>query len=235
MRSAAAQEDQSSKTLNINDLISSGAIHKSPDSGFLGGEREESLFVVDICNSTKYGNEYGEQALFGMLMEVAKSITRNADMDLIQYMQHTGDGFFATFKQTEEALEVAARLILDIEQYQPVDPNIPNPGVRVAIHRGKVVTNINGDRMGMACHLTFRLEGAKIEDRVKKPEDACDLPEKNRILITNQARESLGEELADVFCQLGEFNFKGFDDPVHVNLVVEDLESLAKKIDALGN
>ena len=224
----AAPEDMSSKTLNINDLIATGAF--AAKEGFLGGEREEALFVVDICQSTNFGNQYGEKALFSVLMEIAKSITRNADMDLIQYMQHTGDGFFVTFKETAEAIEVAARLIKDMENFAP-EGNAPNPGVRVAVHHGKVVTNVNGDRMGIACHLTFRLEGAKEEDRVKPPENPVELPKRNRILITNQAVESLKGKLAGSFTHVGEFSFKGFDEPVNVNLVTRDLDTILQELD----
>jgi class 3 adenylate cyclase len=163
-------------------------------------------------------------------MEIAKSITRNADMDLIQYMQHTGDGFFVTFKDTVEAIEVAARLIKDLERFQP-EGGAPNPGVRIAIHHGKVVTNVNGDRMGIACHLTFRLEGAKEEDRVTAPAAVVELPKRNRILITNQALESLKGKLAGNFTHVGEFSFKGFDDPVQVNLVTGDLDAILRSLE----
>jgi pSer/pThr/pTyr-binding forkhead associated (FHA) protein len=223
----ATAEDQSSKTLNINDLIASGAF--AAKDGFLGSERTEALFVVDICNSTNLINQYGEKAYFSVLMEIAKSITRNADMELIQYMQHTGDGFFVTFKETAEAIEVAARLIKDIKAFTP-EGEVPNPGIRVAIHHGKVVTNINGDRMGIACHLTFRLEGAKEEDLVKPAPEPVTLPKQNRILITDQAVEALKGRLASHFTPVGEFNFKGFDDPVSVNLVTGDLDQILSEL-----
>jgi pSer/pThr/pTyr-binding forkhead associated (FHA) protein len=224
---SASTEDQSSKTMNINDLIASGAF--AAKDGFLGSERTEALFVVDICGSTVFGNQYGEKALFSVLMEIAKSITRNADMELIQYMQHTGDGFFVTFKDTAEAIEVAARLIQDMLKFVP-ESNAPNPGVRVAIHHGKVVTNINGDRMGIACHLTFRLEGAKEEDLVKPAAVPVELPKQNRILITNQAVESLKGRLSAHFTHVGEFTFKGFEEPVEVNLVTGGLDQILAEL-----
>jgi len=222
-------EDKAMQTLSINNLISSGLL-PSATGGFFDHERDESLFVVDICNSTSYGNFYGEKALFGVLMEIAKSITRYNELDCILYLQHTGDGFFATFDQTQHALGIACGLLADMKNYKSSHPEVAYPGIRIAIHRGNVVPNISGDRMGIACHLTFRIEGAKIEDRVGSAEGVCELPERDRILITNEAINSLDVEISDLIHHVGEFKFKGFDDPIRLNLVTGEPGAVLEKI-----
>jgi pSer/pThr/pTyr-binding forkhead associated (FHA) protein len=222
----AAVEDMSSKTLNINDLIATKALGGSKD--FLGTEREEALFVVDICRSTFFGGEYGEKALFSVLIELAKSITRNADMDVLQSMAHTGDGFMVTFKETGEAVAVAAKLLQDLERFTP-DGGAPNPGVRITIHYDKVVATVNGARMGIATKLITELDKAGKDNLVKAPPQPLEIPERDRIIITGQAVATLKGRLADSIRPVGLFKIKDFE-PIEIHLVTGDLNTVISSL-----
>ena len=222
-------EEQEANTQALKNVVRSGSII-IPSSSFFEKPAEESLFVVDICNSTGLANQYGEKALLKIVYVLAEIITRLAEKNQVQFLKCTGDGFFATFKQTKEGLRVACGLLHQMERLFQKAPELINPGLRIALHRGPVVTDKNGDRLGVACNLIFRLEKATLDSQVSAPEQPCELPEKDRILLTEDAVKSLGGELSECFTYLGEFRFKGFADPIRVNLLNSDPENLLNKL-----
>lgn len=216
------EDAESNKMLALSNLVSNGSIMIPSNYLFQKQKKEESLFVADICDSTALAIRYGEDTLLKVLNILAMIITQEAEANEVQFLKCTGDGFFATFKETRQVLRVASELLRKVGYLQCKMPHISPPGLRIAIHRGQVSIDRDGNRLGLACHLVFRLEGTRSEFLVNPPEAPCKLPERDRILLTDEAISSLDEKLRDRFKYAGEFNFKGFPQPVKVNIFTGD-------------
>jgi len=223
-------EDEESSKLALGNLLSAGSI-VIPGSGFFQKQKiEESLVVVDICKSTVIANRYGENALLRIVYTLAEILTRHAEANEVQFLKCTGDGFFATFRETKQALCVVCSILQDIQHIASKKPETPRFSLRTAIHRGLVSSDKTGDRLGLACHLVFRLQGTKPENLISAPETACELPKENPIFLTDEAIHSLDKNLSNCFAYVGDFRFKGFDKPVRVNIVAEDTKILLEGI-----
>ena len=222
--------DNESRVIALKNLLSPESILIPPSGFFQKQKREESLLVLDICNSSGLAHLYGENALLKVVYLLGKILTRHAEANEVQFLKCTGDGFFATFEQTKQALRVACCLLQDIESTVRKKPEMPSFGLRIAVHRGPVSTDKSGDRLGLACHLVFRLQEAKLENRVSAPEAVSDLPEEDRVLLTNEAIRSLDKSLSNCFAYIGDFMFKGFNNSVRVNILDASIDILLKRM-----
>lgn len=218
-------------TLAMDNLMTTGSIIASTTSAFLHQrEVEETLFVVDICNSTVFANRHGESMLLKIVHALAMIINQYVERDEALFLKCTGDGFFASFSNTGKALEAACILLSRMDRLVSGRMGLKNPGFRIALHRGPVSVDRQGDRLGIACHLVFRLEGAKPDSLVHEPATPCQLPEVNRILLTDEALASLEGSLSDCFACVGDFLFKGFDHPFRVNLLRMEPDRFLKRL-----
>jgi len=217
---AAESENQE---IALENMISRGSILIPASIFFQVKKSQESLFVVDICQSSRLAGQYGENALLKAIYVLGKILNRHCQINEVQFLKCTGDGFFATFRETKKALLTACHILQDVKM--TVGKKEIHPfQIRIGIHHGPVSTDETGDRLGVACHLAFRLQEAKIEDRVYTPEGADKLPEEDRILLTDEALHSLNEDISRCFSYVGDFKFKGFDHPTRVNLLAQDIK-----------
>ena len=221
---------EENKMLALKNLLCPESILIPPSGFFQKQKTEESLLVVDISNSSALADLKGENTLLKVVYALGKILTKHAETNDVQFLKCTGDGFFATFRQTEQALRVACCLLQDIEDAMQKRPEIPSFGLRIAVHRGPVSSDATGDRLGVACHLVFRLQGTKLEDCVSTPEKTRKLPKENRILLTDEAVNSLNRSLSCCFAYVGDFKFKGFKHPVRTNILVEDMKIILEKM-----
>ena len=223
-------EDEESKILALKNLLTSGSII-IPSSDILQKQKvEESLLVVDICESTALANQYGENALLKAVYVLGEVLTRHSETNETQFLKCMGDGFFATFQETRQALCVACSLLQDIERITTKKPELPPFSSRLVIHRGLVSTDQTGGRLGLACHLVFRMEQANLESAFREDELRRDLCKRNPLFLTDEAILSLEKDLHNCFGCLGEFTFEGFDSPVRVNVLVEDRKIFLERI-----
>jgi len=220
-----------SRTQALRNMISKGSII-IPNSSLFGEENEEILFVVDICDSTRIANQHGEKELFKIIYTISEIINIRISRENILFLKCTGDGFFATFSETKQSIYVGCMLLTELKNISSKSGKLINPGLRISIHKGKVSRGQNGDRFGLACHLAFRLENAKKEDRVEEDNCKYKLKNKNRILITEEALISLGSELKECFNYIGRFNFKGFNEPINVYMLITDENKVLERIKA---
>ena len=133
-----ANDAESNKVLALRNLVSNGSIMIPSNDLFQKQKKEESLFVADICDSTALATRYGEDTLLKVLNVLAMIITQEAEANEVQFLKCTGDGFFATFKETRQVLRVASELLRKVGYLQCKMPHIYPPVFRIAIHRGQV-------------------------------------------------------------------------------------------------
>jgi len=221
-------DDERKKTALAN-LITPDSILVPSSMALQEQKTEESLFVIDICESSHIATHHGENALLKIVYILCEILTKHSEANEVQFLKCTGDGFFVTFRETKNALRTACKLLEDLKLAVEKEKTFPF-SVRMAIHQGNVSVDKTGDRLGVACHLVFRLQEAKVEDRISAPEGVEMLPEENRILLTDEAIYSLGEHMAECFSYIGDFMFKGFDYPVRANLLIEDIKTLLEKL-----
>ena len=217
------------KRAALENLISTDSILIPSSIVFQEQKKEESLFVIDICRSSLLATHYGENTLLKAVYVLCELLTKHSESNEVQFLKCTGDGFFVTFRETKDALRTACGLLQDLEltvRKKEIHPF----SIRTAIHQGLVSANKTGDRLGVACHLVFRLQETKIEQRVYALEEGGELSTENRILLTDEAVYSLDESLSPCFSYVGDFKFKGFDYPVKVNLLTEDTKILLEKL-----
>jgi len=201
-----------------------------PSSKILQEQKtEESLLVIDICESSHIATHHGENVLLKVVYLLGEILTKHSEANEVQFLKCTGDGFFVTFQETKNALRAACKLQQDLQTLIQKE-KIFTFSIRMAVHQGNVTVDKTGDRLGVACHLVFRLQEAKIESRISAPEGVEMLPEEDRILLTDEAIYSLGEHMAECFSYIGDFMFKGFDYPVRANLLIEDTKTLLEKL-----
>lgn len=177
----------------------------------------EALLVMDLCDSTALAHRHGEAAVCRCVTLFTEALEGSLAGRGILFLKCTGDGFFAAFADTEPALE-AARFLLGWLGRHGGEAGVPGLAIRIGIHYGEVQTEDDGDRVGLAANLVFRLQGAKAEECVQAAPGAPELPRLNRILLTDAALTRLPEKERSGARALGRFRFKGFEAPVAVSL-----------------
>lgn len=223
---------ENSRTMAVENIISNKSILVSDENSFECEGIEEFLFVVDVCGSTAYANDYGEKALLNFIVILYKTITHLESKCNVRFMKSTGDGFFGTFNNAENALYLACSLLRDKKK---IDLLEAHPGIRIALHQGPVSISDNGERLGLACHLVFRLECAKMSDLIDSPFGSDELPLKDRILISGPFYETLGTNFKKFFINAGNFIFKGFNDPIAVYLLQAEANTVLDELNQIMN
>lgn len=179
--------------------------------------KNEALLVIDICKSTEFINTYGDTNFYNFLLTIAKIFEHKSQQYNIQFLKCTGDGFFVTYKEARQAIDISLYLLKKLTYLFKDYKGFVYPGVRIGLHFGNVIENSDGDRVGRDAHLTFRLEGATQKELTNPSDDLPGLKDKDRILITDILYNMItDEELKQKFKYCGDYLFKGFDDGVGV-------------------
>lgn len=188
---------------------------------------EETLFLVDICKSTEIAHQYGEPALLQIIYALQLAVFYLAK-DQAEFLKFTkeGDGFFARFNDTKTALRSAMGIFYMMDKTLADHPKLPKPGLKVSIHRGQVYVDKDGDPKGLDCTLIFRLDKINKTTLVQAPANAPELPETNRIILTEPALKSLPPVLADACLELGLYQIKDFANPIKIFLFQPKAETL---------
>ena len=141
----------------INTLRqSSGSVREIP----------EAVMVVDICESSKMTDLYGDGSTY---------LIKNALEDIMfpifkdnksAFRKSTGDGFLVSFPNSKHALDAAIQILKDISAYNSRVENGPEIHLRFGIHFGEVRVRPDGDRHGTNINIPFRVEGLKGDDLV---------------------------------------------------------------------
>ncbi len=181
-------------------------------------KKEEALLVLDICNSTEFIRKYGDDAFYNLISKIGKILEYKGKQNQIEFFKSTGDGYFATFKKINEALNVAfyfLEKLKEIKEKTKSDSRVTYPGVRIALNYGPVKIDEKGDRVGKAVHLVFRLEGVTKKQLVNPSKNLPRFLEKDRILITEDFYNKISDEkVKRAFQYCGNYKVKGFSEPV---------------------
>ena len=177
----------------------------------------EALLVLDLCDSTSLSLEHGESAVCRCVTILEEVLEAGPAGPGLLFLKCTGDGFFATFPDASSALAAACSVLDWIESHAD-RLALPDVAVRVGLHWGPVRTDPDGDRVGLAANMVFRLQAARREDRVQSAPGAPALPARNRILLTGDAAARLAPAERAGALPMGRFLFKGFSTPIEVCL-----------------
>ena len=177
------------------------------------GERlSEAILVVDMARSTDIADTYGDGFAFELSRALSELIIPLAEEEGLQFAKSTGDGYLMTFADSRRAIRVALRA-LDLCRARNEQTEAKRAiNLRFALNVGETRVDTTGDRLGAAVNMAFRIEGVKQDGMTPAPGGMApdELPEINRILVT----ESVSKELAgvpEVALRLaGFFELKGF-------------------------
>ncbi|VAX19011.1 hypothetical protein MNBD_NITROSPINAE04-600 [hydrothermal vent metagenome] len=196
------------------DKAPSGAgpiVSRAPDVK-TGDVLTEAIMVVDIVSSTDIASKYGDNLAFQLSADLSEIIKPISEKEGVQFYKSTGDGFLMTFVNVEDAVKVASQtLARTIERNKNTDKK-RQLDLRFAINVGETRVDVNGDRLGAAINMAFRVEGVKTDQAIPAPGGIKpgDIPQENRICITEQALQEISES-SDVNSRLlGFFELKGF-------------------------
>jgi|GEM_PF-3394684 len=172
-----------------------------------GEKIDAALLVVDLEGSTQLVNKNGTHFFTEIVNSFHSLFQNHESRKELRFLKCTGDGFFAIYRQANEALQAARAVIAEAKRN--------DVQVRVAMNFGKITIASDGDFLGREVHKLFRIEGLKNSDRVS--DTPVSFPTHGRILVTR----SFAEKAAGKFLDIGLFRLKGFEEPCEVLLFCE--------------
>jgi serine/threonine protein kinase len=140
--------------------------------------QEVALFVLDMVQSTQFVLDFGDTYFSTFIGNIHRTARKHAAASDMIFIKSTGDGLLAAFKTMSAALSLASTF-LETHAYQDID-------IRMALHWGAVRIGPGGDVLGKEVNRVSRLEGVKVEDRIKPTGKEAPLPLVNRLLISRQ-------------------------------------------------
>jgi pSer/pThr/pTyr-binding forkhead associated (FHA) protein len=169
----------------------------------------ESLLVADIIDST--GLLARSEVNFARaILALGQLIQRGLQDEEVPFLQCTGDGFFACFRDAEVALNVAARLGPGLARH--VEPGIH---VAVALHWGPTRNTGNGGKAGKDVYAVFSLE--KVRHLSPELEAASKAPGSESFIVMTEAFcNQLGPARRAGAHVVGAYWLRGLDDAVPV-------------------
>ncbi|MBF0344986.1 MAG: Stp1/IreP family PP2C-type Ser/Thr phosphatase [Nitrospirae bacterium] len=167
-------------------------------------ERTEALLVVDIVGSTRLV-KLGETQLVKVVSALGQMLDKALQNEKQPFLKCTGDGFFATFGTSEEALKTATRLSGGLARHIKFPVQIS-----VALHWGSVRLTQEGERTGRNAHAVFSLED--LRHREKNINALLTAQNKREIILMTGAFWDLLElSTRAKAIAVGKYNLKGLD------------------------
>jgi class 3 adenylate cyclase len=156
-----------------------------------------SVMFTDFCDSTALTQQLGDEGFMRLLREhdeiVRNALTTHGGREV----KHTGDGIMSSFTSVAAAVEAGVAI-----QRALLERNVSDDtpiGVRIGISVGEPVTDSN-DLFGATVQLSARL---------------CGVASRGGVAVSNAVRElCLGKTFE--FDSMGDFDLKGFPEPVPV-------------------
>jgi len=176
-----------------------------------GSTVTEAILVLDLCNSTDITNRYGDTFSLNLMQTLTNLIAPIARKEQCRFSKGTGDGFLMTFPLAENAVRFARETFVAVNQHNQQADDKNQINIRFSIHQGEAKVDAQGDRLGLAVSMTFRVEGVKPEGIIPiengmSPEE---FPMDNRIVITETVMKEL-KDMAGINARLvGLFELKG--------------------------
>jgi class 3 adenylate cyclase len=160
-----------------------------------------SILFTDIVGSTEMTSRFGDDAAMAML-GVHDHIVRTAvGGNKGREVKHTGDGIMAAFHSAACAVRSACQIVGGLRTHNEGSPEYPVV-VRIGISAGEPVEQ-HEDLFGSSVQLAARL---------------CAQAEPGQILVSNVVADlCMGKNLK--FCDAGECELKGFQQPIPTRAV----------------
>ncbi len=131
-----------------------------------GREIPEAVMVVDICESSKMMDMYGDGATYHMKNALEGIMFPIFKEKKSSFAKSTGDGFLVCFSNSKYALDAAIQVLDRMSAYNSTVENGPQVHLRFAIHFGEVRVMPDEDRHGTNINIPFRVEGLKVDGLV---------------------------------------------------------------------
>jgi len=138
-------------------------------------------------------------------------VTPIAQREKYQFIKGTGDGFLITFPKASNSVHFAIDVLKTISKYNAKAEKEKKVDLRFAINLGETKINENGDRLGVATNMAFRVEGVKPEDLIfiEKGLKKEEMPRKNWIFVTENVEKEV-KNMEEIRIRIvGLFELKG--------------------------
>ncbi|MBC8199988.1 MAG: tetratricopeptide repeat protein [Desulfobacteraceae bacterium] len=177
----------------FKDVAQHLEILKSPDGG---REIPAAIMVLDICESSRMMDLYGDKATYRLknaLEGIAFPIFKDCKSD---FSKSTGDGFLVTFPNSKNAVDASIRILKNVMRYNSKIADGPEIHLRFGIHFGALRVRPDGDRHGTNVNIPFRVEGLKEKDliEVEGRISQKNFPVRDRILITEAVKYDISKD-----------------------------------------
>ena len=176
-----------------------------------GAVLTEAILVLDLCNSTDIANRYGDSFALNLMKTLTDMVTPIARREKYQFIKSTGDGFLITFPKADNSVRFAIDVLKTTTEYNSKADKIDKIDLRFAINLGETKVDENGDRLGAAINMAFRVEWVKpealipIENGMTKEE----IPLQNWIFITENVEREIKHMEGVKIKLVGLFELKG--------------------------
>jgi class 3 adenylate cyclase len=162
----------------------------------LGEHKLNRTFMfTDIVDSTKLVEVLGEEKWRKLLTWHDRRLRELIEAEGGEVIKHTGDGYFAAFRNLAAALDAAVGIQRALDEHEPLAPD-----VRIGVHTGGAFhkTDDEADYAGQGVHMAARIGALAGGSEILV----------SRASIDGAARFRLSEPRAETL--------KGFDEPVEV-------------------
>lgn len=177
----------------------------------VGDLQTEAIVVVDLCNSTDMASTYGDHAVFNMVNDLGEMINSITEKTGKNYQKSTGDGFMVTMDNVASAATLALAVMKKVAVRNSMVEDNKKLNIRFAINVGETRVDPDGDRLGNAVNMAFRVEGLKGEQMITAPDGVKpeEIPAQNRVLVTEAVYNALKNRSDYELRLLGFFELKG--------------------------
>ncbi len=171
----------------------------------------EAILVLDLCNSTDIANRYGDTFSLNLIKNLTDMVSPIARQEKCRFSKGTGDGFLMTFPDAANAVRFAQNTLVTVANHNAKAQERERINLRFAIHFGEAKVDDQGDRLGVAVSMTFRVEGVKAEGLIplEGGMTAEEVPSDNRILVSENVFKEIQQMQGPQIKLVGLFELKG--------------------------
>ena len=190
--------------------IKRASISNECSTGITTLKDREAIFVIDLHNSSKIADTFGDEAVMKINKNLKKITIPEANRYKSKFIKCTGDGYLITFEKPENSLKASIQILKKINNFNSRKTDKEKINVRIGLNFGDLTIEPNGDRLGHEVNVAFRIEGLKYTNikKTKKSITQKMFPQFNRILISEKFLKEINENNYTIN-YLGDFNLKG--------------------------
>lgn len=209
-----ALKELTGKTFKAAKGQKTGPVSQTPVSKVSATEGTiltEAILVLDLCNSTDIAARYGDNFAMNLMKQLTETVTSVAGRERFRFIKGTGDGFLITFPKVGNSVHFAIDVLKEIGEQNAKADETGKINLRFAINLGETRVKDDGDRLGLAVNMTFRVEGVQPEGLIpiENGMEKEDMPLENRVFLTENAVKEIGNVEGVKTKMVGLFELKG--------------------------